>query len=82
MTIWWSMNNILTYKGYTAKIEFSSEDLTFFAKIDGIQDLVTFESASVEDIEREFHSAVDDYLAYCAEIGKEPDKPHGRSESD
>lgn len=69
------MNNILTYKGYTAKIEFSSEDLRLFGKIDGIRDLVTFESTSAETIEQEFHSAVDDYLAYCADMKKEPDKP-------
>ncbi len=69
------MNNILTYKGYVAKVEFSSEDLRLFGKIEGIRDLVTFESTSAEAIEQEFRNAVDDYLVYCAEVGKEPDKP-------
>lgn len=69
------MSSALTYKGYTSKIEFSVEDSTLFGKIEGINDLVTFESDSASTIEKEFHSAVDDYLAYCKEVGKEPEKP-------
>ena len=41
-------------------------------KIDNIRDLVTFESDTVEGIIREFHSAVDDYLEFCQEVGKQP----------
>lgn len=69
------MSNILKYKEYIAKIEFSAEDFILYGKIEGIKDLVTFESASAETIEKEFQEAVDDYIAYCEEIGKEPDKP-------
>ena len=45
-------------------------------KVEGINDLVTFESESAEEIEMEFHSAVDDYLAFCEEVGKEPEKTY------
>lgn len=69
------MNNILTYKGYVAKIEFDSEDLILFGKVEGIKDLITFESDSSKNIEQEFKNAVDDYLDYCKEIDKEPDVP-------
>lgn len=70
------MNNILSYKGYTAKIEFSKEDNALFGQIDDIKDFVNFESDSAKDIEQEFHNAVDDYLAFCKEIGKEPNTPN------
>lgn len=70
------MKNILQYKGYFTKIEYSVEDKVLYGKIEGIKDLVNFESTSVEQIEFEFHSAVDDYLDLCAELGECPDKAY------
>ena len=72
-------NNILTYKGYITKIEYSVEDHVLHGKVEGINDLVTFESPSVAKIEKEFHSAVDDYLAFCEKVGKSPDKTYSGS---
>ncbi|MBQ9814325.1 MAG: type II toxin-antitoxin system HicB family antitoxin [Lachnospiraceae bacterium] len=69
-------NNILEYMGYLTKIEYSVDDKVLYGKIEGINDLVTFESDSVNEIEKEFHSAVDDYLAYCKELGQDPDKTY------
>ncbi len=59
-----------------AKIEFSAEDKCLHGKIDGIADLVTFEADNAHEIEKEFRSAVDDYLDFCREIGKEPSKSY------
>lgn len=70
------MGNIMKYKDYSAVIEYSCEDKVLFGKIIGINDLVTFESDSADEIENEFHAAVDDYLAYCKEVGKEPEKEY------
>ncbi len=69
-------NNILEYKGYHTKIEFDSEDFVLRGKIEGINDLVNFECEDVKDIEKEFHEAVDDYLEFCKEVGKEPAKEY------
>lgn len=66
--------NILEYKGYYTKINYSVEDRILFGKIEGINDLVNFESESSFDIEEEFHKAVDDYLALCKDLNIEPDK--------
>lgn len=68
------MSNILEYKGYHSKIEFDVESMVLHGKIEFIGDLVTFESESAAEIENEFHAAVDDYLEFCKEVGKEPDK--------
>lgn len=69
-------NNVLEYKGYHTKIEYSAEEMLLRGKIDGIDDLVNFESDSAEKIVEEFHLAVDDYLEFCKDVGKEPDKEY------
>ena len=68
--------NILEYKGYYTKIEYSAEDHVLFGKIEGIKDLVSFECENLGDVEKEFHEAVDDYLAFCKDVGESPDKPY------
>ena len=61
------------YKGYHAKIEFDYDSLILFGKIEGIKDLVMFESEHASEIESEFHKAVDDYLQLCEENGMIPE---------
>jgi len=73
------MNGLLEYKGYYAKVEYSPEDNVLFGKIEGINDLVTFESVSAEEIRSEFQDAVDDYLEFCERIGQAPDKTYSGS---
>lgn len=68
------MDNILEYKGYYTKVQYSAEDKLLFGKIEGIRDLVNFECENVADVEKEFQAAVDDYLAFCDDMGQEPDK--------
>lgn len=68
--------NILEYKGYHTTIEFDVETFVLRGKIDGINDFVNFESNDPKTIEKEFHAAVDDYLEFCREMGKEPDKEY------
>lgn len=70
------MNDILEYKGYYASLHFSSEDEVFYGKLLGIDDLVNFEGASVKELKKAFHEAVDDYLETCKELGKEPNKTY------
>ena len=56
--------NRFYYKGYYTLIHFDSEDKVLYGKIEGIDDLVTFESDSAKEIEIEFHDAVDDWLEF------------------
>lgn len=70
------MSNVLEYKGYHSKIEFDVEACVLRGKIEGINDYVDFESDTLENIVSEFHSAVDDYLEFCAEVGKAPEKEY------
>jgi predicted HicB family RNase H-like nuclease len=70
------MNNTLTYKGYTAIVGFSAEDECLVGHIAGIHDVIGFHADSVEELRKVFHETVDDYLATCAKIGREPNKPY------
>ncbi len=67
------MNNIMEYKGYYTKIEFDSEEFILRGKIEEINDLVNFECDRIQDVEKEFHEAVEGYLEFCKKVGKEPD---------
>lgn len=65
----------MQYKGYTARITFDEEAMTFHGRVIGIRDIVTFQSDSAAGLMKEFRDSVDDYLEFCAETGKAPDKP-------
>ncbi len=64
--------NIVEYKEFIGSVNYSDADECFFGKIEGINDLVTFEGSSVKELKKAFRQAVDDYLELCKEAGKEP----------
>ena len=70
------MKNAMTYKGYTARIEFDAQDRIFFGRLAGIRDIITFHGETVDELEAAFKEAVGDYLAICAKLGEKPDKPY------
>ncbi|WP_202895673.1 type II toxin-antitoxin system HicB family antitoxin [Iningainema tapete] len=65
----------MIYKGYTASIEVDVEAGILFGRVLDINDVVTFKGKTVDEAREEFHKSVDDYLAFCSELGEEPDKP-------
>lgn len=69
------MMNTMTYRGYAAKIDYSDEDLCFVGHVAGIRDVIGFHADNVAELRRAFEEAVDDYIAYCTEQGREPLRP-------
>lgn len=69
------MMNTMTYRGYAAKIEYSDEDQCIVGHVAGIRDVIGFHADNVADLRKAFAEAVDDYLAYCEERGREPLRP-------
>ena len=67
------MNNLITYKDYVGSVEFSENDGVFFGKVQGIRSLISYEGENATELIADFHAAVDDYLALCAEEGSEPE---------
>ena len=55
----------LKYKNFTGTVNFINEDKIFFGKIEGINDLITFEGNSETEFTKAFEEAVDDYLEIC-----------------
>jgi predicted HicB family RNase H-like nuclease len=68
--------NIMTYKGYAARIEFDAEDEIFFGRLAGIDDVIGFHADTVSELKTAFHESVDDYIETCRKIGKVPMKPY------
>lgn len=69
------MKNVLKYKGYTGTVLFDADDRIFHGRLMGLMDIITFEGTSVSELENDFHSAVEEYLKTCKEIGRVPEKP-------
>ena len=67
--------NTLSYKGYTAKIEFDPDDNILFGNLVGIRDTVGFHGETVAELKNAFLEAVDFYLESCKKSGRVPDKP-------
>lgn len=66
---------MLEHKGYVGKVALDDEAGIFHGEVIGIRDVVTFQGRSVAELRRAFRESVDDYLAFCAERGEEPNKP-------
>jgi predicted HicB family RNase H-like nuclease len=62
------------YKSYLGSSNISIEDKCLHGKIEFINDLVTYEAQTIEELEKEFRLAVDDYLEHCHAVGKAPNK--------
>ncbi len=66
----------MTYKGYTAHIEYSEEDRCFIGHIAGIQDIVGFHGESVTELQTALEEAVNDYLETCKRLDRPPQKAY------
>lgn len=67
----------MTYKSYTARLDFSEADGIFFGKVLGLpaNQSITFEGETAAQLREDFHNAVDFYIADCAKHGIGAMKP-------
>ena len=65
----------MNYKGYTASTAYDDEAEIFHGELLGLRAVITFQGKSVDELKKAFHDSVDVYLDWCAERGKEPEKP-------
>jgi predicted HicB family RNase H-like nuclease len=66
--------DILKYKDYEGTAELNMTRRVCRGKILFINDLVTYEASQPSELQKEFEAAVDDYVATCADLGREPQK--------
>ena len=67
--------NTMTYKGYTALLEYDERDNLFVGRILGIRSIISFHGETVGELRAAFELSVTDYLADCKEQGIHPEKP-------
>lgn len=69
------MNNIMNYKGYWAKVQYSDDDECFWGEIEGLKNTsITFEGQTVKELKKDFKDAIDFYLNNCKECNEIPEK--------
>ena len=69
------MTNTMSYRGYAASMIFDADDKIIVGRVLDVDDIISFHGDSVSDFEANFHSAVDGYIAACAQLGTPPEKP-------
>jgi predicted HicB family RNase H-like nuclease len=67
--------NAMQYKEYTGFFEFEPDDEMFHGTVVGIRDVVHFCGSSVVELKTALADSVEDYLEFCKNIGKAPEKP-------
>ena len=66
---------MLVYKGYHARAAFDEEVGIYHGETTNTVEAITFACASFNQLQKAFRDAIEDYLAFCDEHGKEPEKP-------
>jgi len=69
---------MMTYKGYLGSVIYDDDAGILFGTVTNIEDVITFQGTSVEEIRQAFHDSVDFYLAFCAEQGDVSEAPRPR----
>ena len=65
----------MIYKGYFGTVSFDEDADIFHGSVINTRDVITFQGKSVEEIRIAFKDSVDEYLKFCEERGREPEKP-------
>ena len=67
---------MIEYRGYTGVFEFDDEYEFFVGHVVDTRDGINFEGRSVAELKESMRSAIDDYLSFCKETGREPSRPY------
>lgn len=68
--------NGMEYKGYHATVDYDPDADIFHGEVVNTRAVLTFQGRSVDDLKTALKDTVEDYLVWCAERGKEPEKPY------
>ena len=70
------MSNLMEYKGYHGKVEYSGAEDLFVGRVIDIDGTITFTGESIPELRKAMETAVDGYLEWCEQIGKAPAKEY------
>ena len=66
---------MIEYKGYVGIFELDPEIDSFHGTVINTNDVITFYGSSIAELREEMRNSVDEYLEFCREKGREPEKP-------
>ena len=65
----------MKFQKFQAKVAFDEDFDIFHGEVINTRDVITFQGKSVAELRAAFRDSVDEYLKFCAERGRAPDKP-------
>ena len=66
----------MTHDGYMATVELDDEAGLFHGEVINTRDVLTFQGRTLDELRAAFAETIADYLAWCHERGKEPERPY------
>lgn len=64
------MPYILQYKNFRASITFDQKDRIFYGFVVNSSDSISFHGENFTAVSKAFRETIDDYIAFCREVGK------------
>ena len=64
------------HEGYVATIELDEDAGLFHGEVINTGDVLTFQGRTFDDLRTAFAGTIADYVAWCRERGKEPERPY------
>ena len=68
--------SVLTYKDYHGQFDYDPDADIFHGQVMNLTDVITFQGRSIDELKQALADSVEDYLEFCAEEGKVPEKPY------
>lgn len=65
----------MKYKGYYGIVQYDDDAKIFHGEVINTRTVITFQGTTVDEIEQAFRDSIDDYLDWCKERNKIPEKP-------
>ncbi|MDE0370895.1 MAG: type II toxin-antitoxin system HicB family antitoxin [bacterium] len=65
----------MEYRGYRGVVIIDDGTGLLHGEVVNARDVITFQGSSAQETAQAFMDSVDEYLAVCSEMGREPDQP-------
>lgn len=66
----------MQYGGYVARVMMDEARGVSHGRVENLADVISFEGATVEELQKEFEESVKFYLKVCKKRGVEPKRPY------
>ncbi len=64
------------HEGYVATIELDEDAGLFHGEVINTRDVLTFQGQTLDELRTAFADTIADYVEWCRERGKEPERPY------